>query len=64
MIKKIPNLCGAWVAKLGKCLTLGFGSSHDLRVLGLSPVSASEFITESACPSLSAPPSPLSLSLE
>ena len=27
---------GAWVAQLVKCLTLGFGSSHDFRVVRLS----------------------------
>jgi len=29
-------------------LTLGFGSGHDLRVLGLSPMSGSALSTESA----------------
>ena len=27
----------AWVAQSGKCLTLDFGSGHDLRVMRLSP---------------------------
>ena len=28
---------GAWVAPLGKHLTLDFGSGHDLSVLGIEP---------------------------
>ena len=28
---------GAWVAQSGKCLTLGFGSGHDLTVHGFKP---------------------------
>ena len=32
---------GAWVAQLVEHLTFGFGSDHDLRVVGLSPTSGS-----------------------
>ena len=32
---------GAWVAQSVECLTLDFGSGHDPRVLGSSPVSGS-----------------------
>ena len=28
---------GAWVAQLGECLTLGFGSSHDLTIREFEP---------------------------
>ena len=47
--------------------TLNFGSDHDPRVMGLSPVSGSVLRVESACvslsPSLSLPLPPFSLSL-
>ena len=36
------------VAQLVKCLTLDFGSSHDLRVVKLSPMSGSEMGEEFA----------------
>ena len=36
-----------------KCLTLGFGSGHALTIVGLSPVSGSVLIVESASDSLS-----------
>ena len=35
-----------------KCPTLGFGSGHDPRVMGLSPTSGSSLSTQSACDSL------------
>ena len=37
-----------WVAQSVKRLALGFGSGHDLRVLGLSPMSGSGLSRESA----------------
>ena len=40
----------SWVAQSAKCLTLDFGSGHDLTVVGSSPVSD---ITKSAWGSLS-----------
>ena len=43
--------------------TLDFGSGHDLRVMGSSPVLGSVLSVESACPSPSALPPPLSVSL-
>ena len=33
--------CGAWAAQLVECLTLDFGSGHDLRVVEWSPASGS-----------------------
>ena len=47
---------GARVAQSVKRLTLGLGSSHDLRVLGWRPQSASALSRESVRPSPSAPP--------
>ena len=38
----------AWMARLVKRPTLGFGSGHDLRVVRSSPVSGSMLSTESA----------------
>ena len=32
---------GTWVAQLVKHLTLDYGSGHDLRILGWSPVAGS-----------------------
>ena len=32
---------GAWVAPLVECVTLDFGSGHDPRVVGSSPMSNS-----------------------
>ena len=40
---------GAWVAPSVGCLTLGFCSGHDLRVVGWSPVSGSVLTAESTC---------------
>ena len=42
---------GAWVAQLAEHLTLDLGSGHDLRVVGLSPVSGSTLSAEILCPS-------------
>ena len=39
---------GAWVAQSVKCWTLGFGSGHDLGVVGSSPTSGSMLSVESA----------------
>ena len=39
---------GTWVAQLVEYLTLGFGSGHDLGVLGLGPKWASKLSRESA----------------
>ena len=44
-----------WVAQLVKCLTLGFGSGHDLGVLRLSPVLGSAWSVEPAGDSLPLP---------
>jgi len=33
-VKKNSNFWGVWVAQSVKHLTLGFGSGHDLRVVG------------------------------
>ena len=57
MYLKIHVLKGAWVAQLVKHPTLDFNSGHDLRVLGLSPVSGSRLSMESSGPSLSVLPS-------
>ena len=38
---------GSWVAQLVKHLALGFGSSHDLRVVGLNPALDSTLSGES-----------------
>lgn len=48
---------GAWVTQLAKCLTLGFGSGHDIGVMGRSPTSHSMLSTEPAIH----PPTPCSL---
>ena len=37
-----------WVAQLVECLTLDFGSGHDLIVMGWSPKSDSELGVETA----------------
>ena len=52
---------GAWVGQSVKLLTLGFGSGHDLTVMGSSPTSCCALSTEhAAClrfsPPLFAPP--------
>ena len=46
-IKK-TNSWGAWLAQSVKCLTLDFGSDHDLRVVRLSPASGSVLSVEPA----------------
>ena len=43
---------GAWMVQLVKCMTLGFGSAHDLRVLRSNPMLGSVLCTESAWESL------------
>ena len=45
------------MVQLVKCLTLGFCSVHNMRVMGLSPVSGSELSVDSAQDSLSPSPS-------
>ena len=54
--KKLNNLRGTWVAQLVKCQTLGLGSSHDLRVVRLSPKLGSALSRELASLSLSLSP--------
>ena len=49
---------GAWVAQLVKCLTVDFGSGHDPRVVGWSPVLGSVLGVDPAWDSLS-PSAPL-----
>ena len=49
----LKSIWGIWLAHLVKCLTLDFGSGHDLRVLGSSPVSGSLLGVEPASNSLS-----------
>ena len=39
---KAVVLRGTWVAQLVKCLTLDFGSGHDLRVMRSSPMSSQQ----------------------
>ena len=70
LLDQKQGMGGAWVAQLVECLTLGFSSGQDLRVLGSSLALVSVLSRESACPSPSAPlltrvctHSPLSLSL-
>ena len=46
--QEFVNLWDTWVAQLVKSLTPGFGSGHDLRVMGSSPVLGSMFSVESA----------------
>ena len=46
---------GAWVAQSVKHLIPGFGSGHDLRIVGSSPALGSLLSGEFVCPSLSAP---------
>ena len=64
-IKRITS-SGAWGAQLVECLTLDFGSGHDLRVVRLNPALGSMLSMESALdslsPSPSTPPSPSLLS--
>ena len=55
--KKMLLWDAGWLSWLSIHPTLGFGSGHDLRVLGSSPTSGSHG------PSPSAPPPALSLSL-
>ena len=45
LVFKILLGAGTWVAQLVKCLTLDFGSGHDLMVRSSSPVSGSELAT-------------------
>ena len=45
---KMVLLRGAWVAESVGCLMLGFSSSHDLRIVRLSPASGSVLSAESA----------------
>ena len=67
---KVSKLGDAWMAHLVKCPTLGFGSGHDLMVVGSSPASHSAehgaclrfFFSLSICP-FSAGARCLSLSL-
>ena len=42
------KLRGAWVAQLVEHLTLDFGSGHDLRVMGSSPVLGSVLSVQTA----------------
>ena len=64
---KVMSYWGIWVAQLVKCLTLEFGSGHDLMVRGFKPCvrlcGDREVVPawDSLSPSLSAPP-PLVLS--
>ena len=37
MSLKVPGSFSIWVAQLVKCLTLDFGSGHDVEVMRLSP---------------------------
>ena len=59
--ERVFNKClwGTWVAQSIKPLTLGIGTGHDLRVIGLSPkgstVSGSMLSMESSCLSPFAP---------
>ena len=59
---------GTWVAQLFKCLTLDFGSGHDLTVCGIEPhiglhADSTEPAWDFLSPSLSALPSSLSLKI-
>ena len=52
---------GAWVAQAGECLTLGFGSGHDLMVHAFKPLiglhaDSTDHSWDSLSPSFSAPP--------
>ena len=47
-ILKTNHYRGTWVAQSIKHSTLGFGSGHDLKVLGWSPVASSSLRAESA----------------
>ena len=38
LIMLLKSNMSAWVAQSVKLLTLGFGSGHDLRIMGSSPV--------------------------
>lgn len=55
---------GAWVAPSVGHLTRGFGSGHDLRVVGWSPLAGTALSGECAGHSPSAPPSLAFLSLK
>jgi len=57
------NPGGARVFQSVKCLTLGFGSGHDLRVMGSSPESGYALSGEPASLSPSALPPTCALSL-
>ena len=52
---KIAINQGAWVAQLVKHLTLDFGSSYNVTVLGLSPTSGSVLTVRSLIGILSLP---------
>ena len=54
---------GAWLAQSVKCLTLEFGSGHELMVPELEPLSGSALTVESLLGILSAPCPPLVLSI-
>ena len=45
-------LVDTWVAQSVECPTLDFGSGHDLRVVGSSPMSQREILSSSASLSL------------
>ena len=49
---KMVKMWSAWVVWLVEHQSLGFGSGHDPRVMGLSPTSGSSLSTQSACDSL------------
>ena len=63
LILNMINIWGAWVAQAVKCLTLGFGSDHDIRVVRSSPAldsvlsagSAGDCLSSSLCPSCLCP---------
>ena len=46
---KLVKSRSTWLAQFVECLALNFGSSHDLRVLGLSPELGYWLGGESAC---------------
>jgi len=60
---KNPGERGAWLAQSVKRLTLGFGSGHDLRVVGLSLTMGSVLSGESAEDSFPLPLPPCSYML-
>ena len=46
-VAKTQTVRGAWVVQSFEQPTLGFGSGHDFRVVGLSPISGSMLSMES-----------------